>query len=411
MILFFTIMGLLFISLYQVKKKEVTSPIFVFSLLWMIVLFLYSLRLYGIYDISINTELILFLGIYSFLMGAIFFNHVIIIPKSYIIENKICYKKITIIFIVIFGLSLDFYIPNIMMVFQGTAVNTIKMMLVTGDISLGGPIMQYIVRPFTYIIIATASYCLFYDRKRKLLILLGVIFVLMEFFGAGSKTIILYTASTLALPLFDKAQIYYRRNDIGKRIIIVALLVFMFLFMGSRSLYFYISGCIPMFDKVINTTFYMPDGFSFGYVSFNSVIRFVIHIISILGIDINSSLFDQANKYINLFEYTTKVSDYGNYNAFHTFLGDFYVDLGIFGVILFSFIFGILSMYIYKIYKKTNISLLGHILYCIILYYLVFSIVRFQMSNTFLGLMLLYSLLILKFIIYPTKIRIGKLVL
>lgn len=408
MILFFTITGLLIVCLYQVKKREFTSPICIFCLLWIIVLCLYGLHLYGIYDISINTEFVLLLGICSFLVGAIFLKHVIIIPKPYIMENKICYKKMTMIFLLVFGLSLKFYIPNVIMFLQGTEVNTIKLMLVTGDIGFGGPIMQYIVRPFTYIIVATASYCIFYDRKKKILIVLGMLFVLMEFFGAGSKTIILYAASTLALPLFNKAQVYYRSNDVGKKLLIVGLLVFLLIFMGSKSLYFYIAGCIPMLDKVVNTTFYMPDGFSFGYVSFNSVIRLFIHITYLFGIDINPPFFNQANKYINLFEYTTKVSDDVSYNAFHTFLGDFYVDLGIIGVILFSFVFGVLCMYIYKIYKGTNMSLMGHIQYCVILYYLIFSIVRFQMSNTFLGLMLLYSLFMLRFIIYPTNIKIGK---
>lgn len=163
-----------------------------------------------------------------------------------------------------------------------------------------------------------------------------------------------------------------------------------------------------MLDKVINTSFYMPSGYAMGFVSFNSVIRFLVKAVSLFGVNLNLPLFEQGNLYITRFEYTTEVGYGLEYNAFHTFIGDFYVDFGIIGVIAFSIMFGMLSMYIYRLYKKTNGSILSHILYCIILYYIVFSLVRFQMSNTFLGLMLIYSLTIVKFITYNTKLSIIK---
>ena len=402
-----TIIILVFTCVSQGLKKEYMSPLFIFPALWLVVLFLYNLRLYGIYEISLNTEVILFLGIIGFLIGATFFKYVSIKPKDYLYSNKICFKKIKIVFLVVFLLALNFYVPNIIKVLQGTTVNEIKMMLVTGDIDLGGITMQYIVRPFTYIIIAVSTYCMFYRRDQKLLIALGGIFLIFEFFGAGSKTIILYTIFCIALPMTKNITGGIHKH-FGEKKIIIILALFLFVFIGSKSVYFYISGCIPMFDKVINTSFYMPNGYAMGFVSFNSVIRLLVKLVSLVGVNLNLPMFEQGNLYIARFEYTTEVGYGLKYNAFHTFIGDFYVDFGIIGVIVFSIMFGMLSMYVYRLYKKTNGSILSHILYCIILYYIAFSLVRFQLSNTFLGLMLIYSLTIVKFITYNTKLSIIK---
>ena len=402
-----TMIILAFMCISQGLKKEYMSPLFIFPALWIVVLFLYNLRLYGIYEISLNTEVILFLGIIGFLIGATFFKYISIKPKHYLYSNKICFTKIKIVFFVVFILSLNFYIPNIIKVLQGTTVNEIKMMMVTGDIDLGGITMQYIVRPFTYIIIAVSTYCMFYRRDQKTLIALGGIYLIFEFFGAGSKTIILYTILCIALPTARNITGRTHKH-FGKKTIIIILALFLFVFMGSKSVYFYISGCIPMLDKVINTSFYMPSGYAMGFVSFNSIVRFLVKVVSLFGVNLNLPLFEQGNLYITRFEYTTEVGYGLKYNAFHTFIGDFYVDFGIIGVIAFSIMFGMLRMYIYRLYKKTNGSILSHILYCIILYYIAFSLVRFQMSNTFLGLMLIYSLTIVKFITYNTKLSIIK---
>ena len=69
-----TIIILVFTCVSQGLKKEYMSPLFIFPALWLVVLFLYNLRLYGIYEISLNTEVILFLGIIGFLIGATFLS-------------------------------------------------------------------------------------------------------------------------------------------------------------------------------------------------------------------------------------------------------------------------------------------------------------------------------------------------
>lgn len=393
--------------IYCVQKKDFTSPIFIFSCLWFTVIGLYSMRLYHIYSIKRNTQLIILLGILFFILGALCIEKIRFHVSEQVINNDVNFMRLAQIYIFIIISSLYFYIPNIALFFQGIKINAIKMMLVTGELKLGGVWMQYVVRPFTYIIIATMAYYLVRDNSKKILLICGITITIFEFIGTGSKTVLLYAIVCVFFSFFSNKHIYVKNKILKISIPIFAIALFLLVFMGIKSVYFYVCGCIPMLDKVINDSFYTAYGNAYGFVSFNSIIRFFIKIISLFGFNIRSELFDHANDYIGRFEYTTSVSTEGSYNAFHTYMGDFFVDFGLVGVIILSFLFGVMCMSIYKLFKETD-SLWGFILYAISLYYIVFSIVRFQMSNTFLGLMLLYTILFMKTIIYK-KVRFGKI--
>ena len=377
-------------------KREMISPLGIFSLLWMIVIFLYELHLYGIFDVSFNTTFALFLGVIGYIVGYAFFKIFPLRMKN----NKrriFHYNRVSIVAALAFISSFAFYIPNILYVINGNAIEVLKTRLVLGDIDAGGALMQYFVRPVSYIVLAITAYFVITNRKKNLLIILGILFAIFDFAGTASKTGISLLLLFVIVSYFLYADYvsFIKRN---KRILILAvvgLVCFVGFLLGFQGIYFYICGCVPMLDKIVNEGFYMSSGHSYGFLSFNSVIRFFIKILDVFGIKIDSKMFDLANDYFQRFEYTTSVSNNGNFNAFHTMFGDFYVDFGLFGVFVLSLLFGILSCWAYKIVKKEK-SLWGHVLFCTIIFYTVFGIVRFQMSNTYFGLMLIYTLLFLK---------------
>ena len=110
-------------------------------------------------------------------------------------------------------------------------------------------------------------------------------------------------------------------------------------------------------------------------------------------------MFDRAVDYYFRFETTTRISSDVYYNAFHTMFGDFYVDFGFLGIVMLSGLLGFVCAKVYINYKETH-NIQSHIILCILAYYVLFSIVRIQMSNTVWGLSLLYSLTILRPILY-----------
>ena len=397
--LYLLIMTLCFLYI----QKEMKCPLAVFSIVWFVIIFLYSIKLFDINEIQENTSLVIFIGTTAFI-GGYLLQTKIKVSGRFEYPSDMQFKRLTVLSIIVVLTSLTFYIPNILQVLRGSTTEMIKIALVTGEIDGGGAWMQFFVRPFKFIIIATAAYCIVVKRSEILIIISGILLPIFDFLGSGSKTSIVYLGICIVITYFMNANHFYSIKKHKKMLIgiVGTIIVFVFIKVGISKLYYYICGCIPLLDQVINNDFYLNDGFTYGFLSFNSVVRLVINILGVLGLEIHSDLFERANIYISHFEYTTKIANNVNYNAMHTMYGDFYADLGVIGVLFFSFFFGMFSCYIYRKYKKSK-SLYNHIVYCILMYYIVFSMVRFHMSNTYLGLMMVYSLTILKLLFFNKK--------
>lgn len=155
-------------------------------------------------------------------------------------------------------------------------------------------------------------------------------------------------------------------------------------------------GCIPMLDKVINSSFYFDQSYTLGFLSYNGIFRFFINIISVFGFDLTIRLFESSAKIIQLFEYTVFITPTRTYNGFTTYISNFYIDFGIFGVIILSFLFGSVAYILYKRFVDTP-CVENFIVLTLIYYFIAFSVVRFQLSNTISAIAFIYSL----FFIHP----------
>lgn len=409
--LILTICVLLITILILVYKNQFLSPLFVFSSVWLLVIGLFSLRLFGIYDIAFNTKLVLFCGICCYILGYSSQNrgHLVTSNNSKP-NNTVAVKKISILSLILVVVAFPFYSPLLLQVLVTGTLGAGKTALISGQISSGGVILQYVVRPFTYIIIALSAYFLLTDRRKKTIIICGLCFCIFEFFGAGAKVILVYYVLCLFVAFgFNKTGFIFHQKLLTAKKIMLAIsgviLVALIQIVGWKNIYFYGCGCIPILDNIVNGSFYISEGYTYGFLSFNSVIRLIIKGLGIFGIEVESELFERANMYFERFEYTVEVANGVDYNAFHSLFGDFYCDFGYLGVCILSFLFGAFSCWCYKQHVSKN-SLWSHTLYCILMYYTLFSMVRFHMSNTFLGLMLIYTVVILKRIIHKkSKVR------
>lgn len=402
-----------------VFRREIGAPQTLFSIIWFLVLFLYKLRMFDIYGVENNTLTVIFAGCVCFIFGCLFGSKIKLSDKKYQIidandntfvedvdlnDPYVNYKFLRIFVAVIVVLGATYYVPNIIIGLRQGSFDYIKGLLMSGEQSVGGVLMQYIVRPFERIIIALSTYCVFRNRKEKFIIALGIIIVLFELLGMWSKSAIIFYFLCLAVAfLINRDVVGIIQGNKGVLAVVgIGAAIFFISAVGFEGLYFYLCGCVPMLDKILNQTFYLSDGYTYGFVTFQAVIRLVVSVLERVGF--KSELFNLAEDYYFKFETTTRISPTKYYNAFHTMFGDFYVDFGFAGVIVLSFLFGILSIVVYRNYKRTN-SMLDHATYCIVVYYIIFSIVRFQMSNTFWGLALFYLLTIMKLILY--HLRIG----
>lgn len=396
----------------SILRKKIDTLLFIFACIWTVVIFLYNLKLFNIFDIGANTERVIFGGIIGFVIGHIVAEKVqfrirtgnLVKYEQY--DTNINYVFVNIVFFIILIIAAYYYVPNIIIGIKGGGAKVVKGLLMNGELSTGNVFVQYVARPFSKIIIAMSTYCIINDRKQKFTIISGVIMMLFELLGMWSKASLVFFALCLVLSFLMNVDIMGQLSSNRKVLVCVlaGIAIFFISIVGFEGLYYYACGCIPMLDKIINGTFYMPSGHTYGFLSFNSFFRLMIKLLAPFAV--RSDMFDKAEDYYFRFETTTRISPDKYYNAFHTMFGDFYVDFGFWGVVLLSAVLGIVCAKVYINYKRSH-SIQCHILLCILSYYVLFSIVRFQMSNTVWGLALLYSFTILRPILYQ-KFAIGS---
>ena len=412
MFLKLSILILVCVLIFSVLRKKFDTLLFVFSCLWTVVIFLYDLRLFDIFAVGNNTQLVVFGGVMGFLIGHVVADKLQFTIKDNSlmicnqVDTRVNYVFVNIVFTVVLIIAACYYIPNLIIGIKGGSAKIVKGLLMSGELSTGNVFVQYIARPFSKIMIATSAYCIINDRRQKYTIASGIVMVLFELLGMWSKSSLIFFALCLALSFFMNTDIMKQLSSNRRMLMIVMMGVaaFFVFFVGLKGLYFYACGCIPMLDKIINGTFYMPSGHTYGFLSFNSFFRLFIKLLEPFGI--KSALFDRADDYYFRFETTTKISPDKYYNAFHTMFGDFYIDFGLLGVVLLSALLGFVCAKVRINYKQTH-NIQTYILLCILAYYVLFSIVRFQISNTVWGLALLYSFTILKPILYQ-KFTVGR---
>ncbi len=394
------------------RKYDKASPLFLFAFIWGTIIVLYQLKLFGIYDVGEYTQMIIALGVVSFIVGYIFmlyfFGKSRVGSKKETIED-INVGSIKILVLVIFILSFPFYISQIrVLVSNGLTPNDLKLMMVRNEVDSGGVVMQYLVRPFEYIIIAISAFFLLNKSKEWMITLSGVFFALLRFLTTGSKTALtVYVIAIFTIGFARGIKMNKRKNVNGIVVGLISLLLGYMVINGVffKSIYYYACGSIPLLEKVIVTkSDFYGNELTYGFLSLNGIVRFIYNIFEVLGIDIKNGLFDLAYQYITRFEYGQYVGENVIYNAFVTQFAFFYKDFGMFGVIILSFLFGAVSWYIYTSAKNTN-SLTKYVLLVLINYSIVYSMVRFQLSTTVIACSFIYAITLLNIIIYG-KIKI-----
>ena len=66
-----TLMIVFLLFMVRRKNREIINPLNIFLVFWMVIIFLYSIRLYELNDVSNNTWLIITLGI---ILGLFYLN-------------------------------------------------------------------------------------------------------------------------------------------------------------------------------------------------------------------------------------------------------------------------------------------------------------------------------------------------
>ena len=200
MFLKLSILILVCVLIFSVLRKKIDTLLFVFSCLWTVVIFLYDLRLFDIFAVGNNTQLVVFGGVMGFLIGHVVADKLQFTIKDNSlmicnqVDTRVNYVFVNIVFTVVLIIAACYYIPNLIIGIKGGSAKIVKGLLMSGELSTGNVFVQYIARPFSKIMIATSAYCIINDRRQKYTIASGIVMVLFELLGMWSKSSLIFFA-------------------------------------------------------------------------------------------------------------------------------------------------------------------------------------------------------------------------
>ncbi len=370
---------------YLEYKKNRWCPMTLFGLLWANICFFYSLKLFEIYDVDDLTQIAIILGVIFFTLGYCVADKFVPVKciksdNRKMTESGYFFVKILIAADIIY--QLPKYVVKIQMLLsQGWSLMNAKAILTEGmDV-----FSLYIFDPFNFFLIALVSYLIIYDRSQIFIIISGLILNIFTFLSTGSRARVLF----FVISLLSMIMIRYR-NEIVERFrrkikIIVGLSMGIILLASGlgirlvRSAYFYLCTCVPLLDGLITKSdSHFTGGLTYGTLSFNGFLRIFPNAIQNWG---NKTLsfptFDKADLYIYYFEYAKNVSPDERTNSFYSFIGQFYLDFGFWGIIVCSMLFGIIVCCLYNSNCEKN-NAFSKVLIAFLQYAMLFSMVRFQ---------------------------------
>lgn len=393
--------------LYCLKSKIYKKSLLtIFCFLWFVIILLYSLRLFGVYDSSDGTFKMYLIGIISFFLG-----YIIIRPKRKPVfpapskKRLLLFRKgaIVVLSIISIGVFTEKAILALPLWLSGGG-GDLKTAIIMDDAlntgSVADVLFVFVARPFQMIIIIYAIIVIFEKIKNRYIIWLALFLTLTVYLCTASKTTItemviisvayIFLYTTLSL---KSAIIRYRLLFMFISAILVILVVLLSLKDSESgpgsSFYAYLCGCMPCSDQALAQI--SRENHFYGLVSLNGFIRAINVFPHYLGFSpptIKMAL-DLAAGYMLEFEKTINISDSIKYNAFISMFSYFYADGGYLGVALLSLLFGMLCSWSFS--KSLSApSVFSYSLSLLLVMFIMTSMVRFQLAMPFYAMALLY---------------------
>lgn len=407
MFILFFIISVFTIYLDYSAHKDISSPVIVFTSLWLFICTLASLRLYGFTGYSEKTIGYITCGSMAFSLGA--FSSTLVNKQTtkqtryaYLRgknlhtsdgnQQQLCFTFLEIILaLACVGSALSlFYSLNAFrsgasyMEVRGSRLGYSDEQAFSNPIV--GLFVTYFCGPAMTVLIPIAIVFLF-KKQHKKFSLIVFLCALMNTVSSGGRIQIIYIALQLIA-----AFLYYRRaiSTKTKRTVTIAVIVGIVVLFVLTSL-----RTSQNFLQAIYTYFTLPVGLfsyytsiidinnfeSFGAATFYPLFYVLASVASFFGA--KTSFLDNLIYYVGLPQetWTSTLFPTGSYNAFCSLFYFFYLDFRIVGIVLFSLLYGFISGYVYK-KQRTRTNDIWFMFYLLILQTIVGSFMIFQLGNT-----------------------------
>lgn len=393
------------------NTKKLYNPLFIYLLFWMIIIFLSSLHLNGLYEVREEVYIMFGAGMLSFSLGFAMMPRISFKElNSTNSDYKIRYKLIYFFLFIVILFSLQRLSTVFSSLSQGISGESIRYMFYEYDSEdqtsrYSFYLQTFIITPIIYASAVIMVLDIFMGIKNKILIFLTIIAnVLFLIVSGGGRVIIM----NIIFHIIFTMMILNKKFELSKstkRKLKNSIFILLIIFLGANSFrgkesalldllneaYKYYAGSIQHFQVRIDRLESIRDyGISFlaGYL------RPIFLILGLFGIkspnSYNIFLFQNS-----LLQGGVQIGNGVWYNAFATMNFHFYLSFGFFGILLGNFIYGLICAKAYKaVQKNSNFLSIGILL--LILQGLLTSMVRWQFSISTYALSFLYLRIFLK---------------
>lgn len=423
MIWLIMLIGLLILVCSYLLFKNPCSPAFIFTSLWILITSLASLSLFGFNGYSEKSVFQIFVGMISFAAGALLIDlkkrNVLLGVKN--VKHKKLYlntRLLNFVLVLVCIGSLASLYYSLHAYSSGSSLSDVRGSLMgyndnqlISNSFLSG-FINYFVGPAKKVLIPIAVYY-FFKRKNMKFVLITFATVVSDAISSGGRIMILYTVLMFVVAFFyfrDSISVGSKRKILFIAVAGLVALIFMTAIRSSssvlRSIYSYFSISVPLLEKY-STSFENADFYAFGGATFYPFLYCIKFLTNIFNV--NSEYLDSLSTYVAYPQDTwvRGLFPTGDFNAFSSLFYYFYMDFRIWGIIIFSFIYGFVCNYIYvkAFVERSDLSFL---LYLMIVQSLFGSFIIWQIGNTkFFVALLILIVLRLKVKNFNRFIRLG----
>ncbi|WP_065219521.1 MULTISPECIES: O-antigen polymerase [Butyricimonas] len=404
------------------KRRDLWNPASVFLFLWALVVYLASLRLYNLIDISTKAYVFVLIGVVSFFIGSLFGDNLRLSKKRVNQWYEINYNRMNIASIIIIVFSLFRILFILKLLSGGYSWWEIRLMSTSEEGGLGtlkgGNVSMFvhdcIIAPLMYLIVPTLFAELLVGARNKKFMILAVAAMTCYSISTVSRAVwafsILYI---LFIVLLYRRE--YRFSKKVKRmmkygifvVFLLCIIIYRITLMRNveadvlTNMYSYITGCMPLLTLHLEE---MTSSIrTYGAMSLNGFLYPIFFVCNYLHIFPYPEAFVDAQFVKNSLEVFMPLSPHITMNAYVTLFYYFYIDFGYFGIFLGSFTFGYLCMKSYKCFKRDG-DIRSLVLYLILMQFIVFSVARIYTGLSTRAL----SLVWIMFMFYEVRVKMSK---
>lgn len=357
------------------------NPVLIYSAFWIIFIIISIINPLDLYTVSIETYLLLLLSIVMVSLGFMIFvkpNKTKKIDNSYYNTNSKA-DKYMLIFQIIYMLILFVYYYKYKKLLLSMGIHSARTIVFTQGylfkFYFEYLLYTWILTPSIYLIGMICIYKYIVNKKINILLIISILNIFIHSsIGNGRMIIFDFICYTILLLVFNNINSHKITNVIKVikiRYIIVFLLALYFitlsyanrvgielsinnfgniLFKNIEQGILYFTGPFVALDTFLDKYSNMNYAYTIWKCTFSGISEVIGNILLSIGINFNTG----ANIIGDIATKNIYISQTHQFNAFYTSIFNFYLDAGLIGIIIYSFLFGTMVAVVFNRYTKNK---------------------------------------------------------